>query len=55
MVHAIKSSDDKASIVFKKDAHHRNHRNQELRKGCGLSQVMFDLHINKILEEWKLT
>ena len=29
------------------------HINKEVRQGCGLSQVLFNIYVNKIIQEFK--
>ena len=54
LINAIKSMYDNTSITIEGDnKSKREIINQGLRQGCGLSPILFDLYINKILEEWQ--
>jgi hypothetical protein len=55
----IKSLYDNTNIIFNKENKDITGTslkvNQGLRQGCGLSPILCDIYINKVLEEWKLT
>lgn len=54
VVNAIQSLYDSISIMFNKNGKPLV-VNQGLRQGCGLSPLLFDLYINKILQDWQMT
>jgi hypothetical protein len=59
LVNAIKSLYDNTGVIFNKENKDITGTplkvNQGLGQGCGLSPILFDRYINKVLEEWKLT
>lgn len=59
LLNAIKSLYQNTSIAIwsgRQDSQGKSIRiNMGLRQGCGLSPILFDLYINRILEDWKKT
>ena len=52
LINAIKSLYDHTIMELNKNSFQVN---QGLKQGCGLSPILFDLYMNKIMQDWRKT
>ena len=50
LINSIKSLYSKTRITIKEES---TYVNKGLRQGCGLSPILFDLYLNRIIENWR--